>query len=211
MEGIYFNKFFCLDCFFLFDKRAWKIITSYLFLFAGMDFQILSFINNFWHGTRLDTFSRYISRDRSMIIIRTLIIIIAVLLKKRYRKFVVFAFVLAAGLSYSISDIGFKTALIHETGIRTRPYIAHSVSIKPIGKLYADSSFPSTHVWLTVAMITVLIILFPAVRPYAILYALLMAWSRMFNGMHYPSDVVVGTILGILCGWIAVVMSKRVF
>jgi undecaprenyl-diphosphatase len=64
---------------------------------------------------------------------------------------------------------------------------------------------------LTVAMITVLIILFPAVRPYAILYALLMAWSRMHNGMHYPSDILAGAILGIGCGWIAVVLSKRVF
>jgi undecaprenyl-diphosphatase len=50
---------------------------------------------------------------------------------------------------------------------------------------------------LTVAMITVLIILFPAVWPYAMLYALLMAWSRMFNGMHYPSDILAGTLLGI--------------
>gem|GEM_PF-5808878 len=58
----------------------------------------------------------------------------------------VFAFILAAGLSYSLSDIGFKTALIQETGIRPRPYIAHSGIIQPIGKLYSDSSFPSTHV-----------------------------------------------------------------
>ncbi len=44
---------------------------------------------------------------------------------------------------------------------------------------------------LTVAMCTVLIMLFPAVRPYAVLYALLMARSRIYNGMHYPSDVLV--------------------
>ncbi len=130
-----------------------------------------------------------------MIGIRTLIIILAILLKKKYRKFVVFAFILAAGLSYSLSDIGFKTALIHETGIRQRPYMAHSTTIQPIGKLYTDSSFPSTHMALTVAMITVLILLFPAVRPYAILYALLMAWSRMHNGMHYPSDILAGAVL----------------
>lgn len=130
-----------------------------------------------------------------MIIIRASVILLALLFKKRYRKFVIFAFVLAAGLSYSFSDIGFKNILIQETGIRARPYIAHSAIIQPVGKLYTDSSFPSTHMALTVAMITVLIILFPAVWPYAILYALLMTWSRMHNGMHYPSDVLAGSIL----------------
>ncbi|MEI6118168.1 MAG: phosphatase PAP2 family protein [bacterium] len=63
-----------------------------------------------------------------------------------------------------------------------------------MGKQYNDSSFPSSHMVLTVAMATVSILLFPAVRPYAILYALLMAWSRMHNGMHYPSDILAGTL-----------------
>ena len=176
-----------------------------------MDLHLLTFINHFWHGTRLDTFSQLLSRQRSMIIIRVVILIIAVLLKKKYRKFIVFSFVLAAGLSYFVSDIGFKTLLPQEIGIRTRPYVAHAEIIKPIGKFYSDSSFPSTHVWLTVALITVLIIVFPAMRPYAILYALLMAWSRMYNGMHYPSDVLAGAILGIWCGRVAVKLSRRVF
>jgi len=197
---------------FCFDKRTQKTITTYIYFFlTDMDLQIVTFINHFWHGTRLDIFSQYISWNRTMIIIRALVIILAIVFKKKYRKFVVFAFILAAGLSYSLSDIGFKTALIQETGIRPRPYIAHSGIIQPIGKLYSDSSFPSTHVWLTVAMITVLIILFPSVRPYAILYALLMAWSRMHNGMHYPSDILAGAILWIWCGRVAVVLSKRVF
>ncbi|MEI6673178.1 MAG: phosphatase PAP2 family protein [bacterium] len=58
-----------------------------------------------------------------------------------------------------------------------------------MGKQYSDSSFPSSHMVLTVAMATVMILLFPAVWPYAILYILIMAWSRMYNGMHYPSDI----------------------
>jgi membrane-associated phospholipid phosphatase len=38
-----------------------------------------------------------------------------------------------------------------------------------------------------------------------------MAWSRMFNGMHYPSDILAGTLLGIWCGYVGVVVSKRIF
>ncbi|MCX6824386.1 MAG: phosphatase PAP2 family protein [candidate division SR1 bacterium] len=176
-----------------------------------MDFQIANFINHFGQGSRRDVFSQYISRNRTMIIIRTLVIILAVIFKRKYRKFVVFSFVLARTLFYGVSEIGFKTLLVQETGIKLRPYVTYSGTIQAIGKQYSDSSFPSSHMVLTVAMITVLIILFPAVRPYAILYVLLMAWSRMHNGMHYPSDIIAGTFFGILCGWIAVVLSKRVF
>ena len=176
-----------------------------------MDFQVLTFINHFWHGTWLDSFSRFISRRRSMAIIRTIVISLVVILKKKYRKYMLLCFVFSAGLFYLVSEIGFKTLLVQEIGIRSRPYITHANTIKPIGKHYSDSSFPSSHVALTVAMITVLIILFPVVRPYAILYALLMAWSRMYNGMHYPSDIFVWTIIWIGCGWLGVVLSKKVF
>jgi len=197
---------------FLFDKRAQKTITNHiLFLLTFMDFQMLTFINQFWHGTRIDIFSQYISRNRSMIIIRAVVIILAMVFKKKYWKFVLFSFVLAGVLFYGVSEIGFKKILTQETGIKPRPYITYSWTIHPIGKHYSDSSFPSSHMILTVAMITVLIILFPSLRPYAILYALLMAWSRMYNGMHYPSDILAWAFFWILCGWIAVVLSRRVF
>ena len=130
-----------------------------------------------------------------MIILRAILISLALFFKKKYRKFVLLSFVLAAGFFYLVAEIGFKTILVQETGIRTRPYITHADMMQPLGKPYSDSSFPSSHITLTVAMITVLIILFPSVRPYAILYALLMAWSRMFNGMHYPSDILAGALL----------------
>jgi undecaprenyl-diphosphatase len=176
-----------------------------------MDLQIVNFINKFWHWTRLDIFSQYISRNRTMIVIRWLVIVLAMIIKKKYRRFVLFSFVLAGILFYGVSEIGFKTLLTQETGIRSRPYVTYSWTIHPIGKQYNDSSFPSSHMVLTVAMLTVVILLFPAMRPYAVLYALLMAWSRIYNGMHYPSDILAGTFFWILCGRGAVVLSKRVF
>ena len=196
---------------FFFDKRTRKTITNHiLFLHRPMDFQILSFINQFWHGTRVDMFSQYISMYQSMIIIRTVVIALALYFKKRYRKFMILSFVLAGVWFYLISEIGFKTLLTQETGIRPRPYVAYADSIHPIGTHYSDSSFPSSHMALTVAMITVLIILFPTVWPYAILYALLMAWSRMYNGMHYPSDVLAGTVIWIICGYLSVFLSRKI-
>lgn len=176
-----------------------------------MDLQILSFINHFWQGTRIDTLSQIVSRRWGMLVIWTLIIAIVVFLKKKHRRFVVLSFLLAWALSYGLFEIGFKTLLIQETGIRTRPYIAHAQTIKPLGKLYTDSSFPSGHTAVTVALLTVLIMIFPTLWPYAVLYALLMGWSRMHNGMHYPSDVLAGAVMGLGCGRIALVLSRKVF
>ena len=35
-----------------------------------------------------------------------------------------------------------------------------------------------------------------------ILYAVLNCYSRIYLGVHFPGDIICGTILGILCGWL---------
>jgi membrane-associated phospholipid phosphatase len=37
-----------------------------------------------------------------------------------------------------------------------------------------------------------------------------MGWSRLRNGMHYPSDILAGIILGILYGYLALAILKIV-
>lgn len=131
------------------------------------------------------------SRRYAIVIIRGIVIALVVIFQKKYWKKIVLSFVLALGFAYVVAQAGFKTVLVQEIGVRPRPYVAHTTEISPIGKQYDDSSFPSTHMMITLAMLTVLIIFFPTLRPYAIVYALLMARSRMHNGMHYPSDVLI--------------------
>lgn len=160
-----------------------------------MDLQIVNFLNHLGQGTWVDSFSRYISRNRTMTIIWALVITLAIFFKKRYRKSILISFVIAGGLFYLIAELGFKTLLPQEIGSRSRPYVAHADFIQPIGTHYSDPSFPSSHMALTVALATVLILLFPALWPYVIIYVLLMAWSRMHNGMHYPSDIVAGAVI----------------
>lgn len=174
-----------------------------------MDFQIALALNHFWQWTWIDIFSQFISRDWTMIGLRLVVTILATILRKKIWKKIILSFALAFGFAYLVSNIGFKTLLVHETWMRVRPYIAHSTEISPIGKQYTDSSFPSTHMMITLAMLTVLIIFFPTLRPYAIVYALIMARSRMHNGMHYPSDVLAWSLIGIWCGWLSLIISKK--
>jgi membrane-associated phospholipid phosphatase len=90
---------------------------------------------------------------------------------------------------FLINELFSKHILIDFTGIRERPYIAHANLITPIGERYTDSSFPSSHVAATALFMILVVREFPLLRPVAILFTLLMALSRIHNGMHYPSDV----------------------
>ena len=41
------------------------------------------------------------------------------------------------------------------------------------------------------------------------LYAVLNCYSRIYLGVHYPGDIICGTILGILCGWLGYLCYTR--
>jgi membrane-associated phospholipid phosphatase len=89
---------------------------------------------------------------------------------------------------------------------RIRPYIAHPGEILPIGALSTDSSFPSAHLSFLTAFLFVICYYYRKnwVFLTSIFAILLMAFSRMHNGMHYPSDILGGFAFGLIYGLIAV-------
>lgn len=78
---------------------------------------------------------------------------------------------------------------------RLRPYQVDG-TIKPIGKVPHDASYPSGHTSSAYAAATVMSFLWPA-RAYEFnWWARQVGISRMHAGMHFPSDVKVGALLG---------------
>ena len=65
-------------------------------------------------------------------------------------------------------------------------------------------SFPSGHAANNMAVATVLILFFGWRGAVYLPVALLIAYSRVYTGSHWPTDVVTGMILGILGGLLAV-------
>jgi membrane-associated phospholipid phosphatase len=109
---------------------------------------------------------------------------------------VVAALAIGLALHFLISEGLLKHALLELAPMRIRPYRAHPDQIVPIGTLFADSSFPSSHNATSAAVAMVFASFYRRTWPLGLAFVLLMAFSRMHNGMHYPTDVLTGVFLG---------------
>jgi undecaprenyl-diphosphatase len=83
---------------------------------------------------------------------------------------------------------------------RPRPYIAHPEQ-EPLRHAALDVSLPSGHAATSFAAAVVLArYVPPRVAPLLFVLAALVGWSRVYVGVHYPSDIVAGALLGVAVG-----------
>lgn len=93
---------------------------------------------------------------------------------------------IAIGLNY-----GIKLAVR-----RPRPVLE---GLPPLGGAPSSLSFPSAHALSSFAVATAMFRVDPATAG-ALLVALALSLGRPYLGMHYPSDVLAGAVLGVLLG-----------
>ena len=74
-----------------------------------------------------------------------------------------------------------------------------------------DYSFPSGHTAASFASVSALYFAGrKRMAAGALIVSVLIAFSRMYLYVHYPTDVLGGLIIGLLCGWIADMIIQKV-
>ncbi len=123
-------------------------------------------------------------------------------------------YALMLALPFIYGDPGLKVALVmlassavglavykflKRTFVRERPFIRHA-GISLAGAPLDRYSFPSGHTLHAVAFTWQACAAFPELAFVLVPLALAIAASRVVLGLHYPTDVLVGALLGAACG-----------
>jgi undecaprenyl-diphosphatase len=156
------------------------------------DIKILKIINLKLTHPVLDKFFPFLVREYIIFIPVFILALVLILVgQNKLRKFCIL-FILSFLCAY-ITSILLKY-LFH----RPRPMGLLNIRRLLPGTEPVNFSFPSTHSAIVFAQAYLFWTKYKILAPYACFIAVVVAWARIYVGVHYPSDVIMGALLGIL-------------
>jgi undecaprenyl-diphosphatase len=93
---------------------------------------------------------------------------------------------------------------------RPRPFRAHDGIVPYIAPL-DEFSFPSGHTLHAVSFTMIALAYFPMLAPVLVPFTILVAMSRIVLGLHYPSDVLAATMIGLGLGSLSLWIAPAIF
>lgn len=161
----------------------------------NLDLFLFNFVNGFagrWQW--LDYLAMFCAEYLGYVLILVLLVFLAVNFKK-YWRMVAESLIAAVLTRFVLAEI------IRWLWFRPRPFV--SLHLAPlVNQSPAEASFPSGHASFFFALST--IIYFYNKKLGIIFYvgSFLIVLARVFVGIHWPSDILAGAVLGILMGYI---------
>ena len=153
------------------------------------ELELMSWGNGWWSSSLLDQVIPWLTHLGSVVAVLLFIVSSSILSKSRKlfcRLLLLF---------------GIQSAILYGLKFlvgRQRPVffleIPSKISMGP-GEIL-DPSFPSGHTLYAFMMATLLAHWFPRYKIVFFIIAGLIGWTRIYMGLHYPTDVIVGGILG---------------
>ncbi|MBQ4120258.1 MAG: phosphatase PAP2 family protein [Clostridia bacterium] len=133
-----------------------------------------------------------------------IIVALVLICTKKYRKTGIMVGV-ALLIGLLIGNLTLKPLIA-----RVRPYDMPNVDIKLLVEKLSDKSFPSGHTLASFEAATVLMIRDKKLGIPALVLAFIIAFSRLYLYVHYPTDVLAGAVLGVLFGVLACFIVNKV-
>ena len=174
---------------------------SFLETLYAIDFSILDFIQSAFKCVFLDyimAFFSYIGEIGGIWIITA--VILMCFRKTRATGAMVLSAVI---LGYLIGELGLKHFVA-----RPRPFVENP-AIQPFIAPPSGYSFPSGHSCSSFAAATVLLMRDKRFGIPALAVAVLIAFSRLYNYVHFPSDVLTGILLGVICAFVVAFIFRK--
>lgn len=163
---------------------------------SNLDTQLLLFINRDLQNSLFDLIFPFVTdlhKNRVLQIALTLVWLISLKWSRR-------AFFMGCGLFIALAVSDFLGSQIKDFFIRPRPDIA-GVPVTLRSPHFGGGSFPSNHALNMFCLYHYISYFYPKARIYLFTLALMVAFSRVYCGVHFPSDVVSGASIGSLCGF----------
>ncbi len=127
--------------------------------------------------------------------------LLALFIKNYKRDMVIQAFL--AGI---LARIGI-TEIIRAIAPKSRPFVENNVNL--ILNHYSTSSFPSGHAAFFFALSAVVYFHNKKAGVIAFFASFLISVSRVFCGIHWPSDIFAGAMVGIFSGWLIFKLRRK--
>ncbi len=164
-----------------------------------MDLKIFNLINQFakrwsWLDALGIALAEYLAYG--------LILILVILIIINYKKYL--RMTIEAIVSGAVARL-IITQLIRWLYFRSRPFVNYNVNqlIE-----HSAASFPSGHASFFFAVSTIVYLYNKKTGVFFFLASILMGVARVFVGIHWPSDILGGAIVGILSGYIVYRVSQ---
>ena len=168
-----------------------------------MEADILLWIQEYLRFPALNSLMKAITHLGDRGIFWILMAVLLLLYSERRR--VGFSVMAGLLLSFLVNNVFIKNVVR-----RIRPYEVIDGLESLIGKV-GEFSFPSGHTASSFVAATIIACMLPQKRYgiAAIILAALIGFSRMYVGVHYPTDVLFGAASGVLLGMLVARFSKR--
>ena len=160
-----------------------------------MEIRILEWINTSLHGC--DFINKFIAALSSMADKGLIWILIGlILIYFKQTRSAGFTMLIALGTGWVLNDF-----IIKEIVARPRPFTESAELLQFLNTLNiglpSSYSFPSGHSFASLNCSVILLCFFGKKAWPALVFGIMIALSRCFIGVHFPTDVLVGSILGV--------------